>query len=122
MKKLFISLILIVMLSSVFVLMNANVAYAGSSFSPDSYKPDDLKEGDVGTFAGKIGGISGAIRTVGVAISVIMLAVIGIKYMLASASEKANYKTSMIPYIIGAVLIGAGSAIVSLIFDIAQDI
>lgn len=122
MKKLFISLILIVMLSSVFVLINANVAYAGNSFNPDTYKPENLQEGDVGTFAGKIGGISGAIRTVGVAISVIMLAVIGIKYMLASASEKANYKTSMIPYILGAVLIGAGSTIVSLFFDMAQDI
>ena len=122
MKKLFISLILIVMLSSVFVLINANVVYAGTTYNPDDVKPNDLTTSDMGTFAGKIGGISGAIRTVGVAISVVMLAVIGIKYMLASASEKANYKTSMIPYIIGAVLIGAGSTIVSLLFDIAQDI
>jgi hypothetical protein len=121
MKKIFLSLILIVMLTSMFVILNSNVAFA-DTFNPETYKPEELKEGDVGTFASKIGGISGAIRTVGVSISVIMLAVIGIKYMLASTSEKANYKTSMIPYIIGAVLIGAGSAIVSLIFDIAQDI
>ena len=44
------------------------------------------------------------IQVVGIVIAVIVLLVIGIKYMMGSASEKAEYKKTMIPYIVGAVL------------------
>ena len=45
--------------------------------------------------------------------------VIGIKYMMGSAEEKADYKKSMIPYIVGAVLLFSASAIVGVINDLA---
>ena len=53
------------------------------------------------------------IQVVGIVIAVIVLLVIGIKYMMGSASEKAEYKKTMIPYIVGAVLIFAGTSLVS---------
>ena len=40
------------------------------------------------------------------AVSVITLVVLGIKYMVGSIEERAEYKKSMIPYLIGAFLIG----------------
>lgn len=51
------------------------------------------------------------LTTVGVVVSVIVLIVLGIKYMMGSAEEKAEYKKTMMPYIIGAALIFAASAI-----------
>jgi len=39
--------------------------------------------------------------------------------MMGSASEKAEYKKTMIPYVVGAVLILGGSAIVKIIFSIS---
>ena len=42
--------------------------------------------------------IIGVITTVGVVVAVIILLILGIKYMLGSASEKAEYKKTMIPY------------------------
>ena len=55
------------------------------------------------------------IQVVGIVIAVIVLLVIGIKYMMGSASEKAEYKKTMIPYIVGAVLIFAGTSLVRVI-------
>lgn len=62
--------------------------------------------------------ILGAIQTVGSVVSVITLVVIGIKYMLGSIEEKAKYKETMIPYIIGCVLVFATSNIASILYNI----
>lgn len=60
------------------------------------------------------------IRTVGIFIAVGILMVLGIKYMMGSAEEKADYKKSMIPYIVGAVLIFASTTIVGIVYDLAN--
>lgn len=65
-----------------------------------------------------IGGqVASVITTAGIVIAVIVLLVLGIKYMIGSASEKAEYKKTMIPYIVGAVLILGASGIVKLLFS-----
>ena len=62
--------------------------------------------------------ILGAIQIVGVALSVIILVVLGIKYMMGSAEEKAEYKKSMIPYLVGAVLIFAAPTIANIVYNL----
>lgn len=67
----------------------------------------------------KIGGqIADIITTVGIVVAVIVILILGIKYMMGSASEKAEYKKTMIPYVVGAMLILGGSAIVKILFSI----
>lgn len=65
------------------------------------------------------GKIMGIVQTVGVVIAVLVLMILGIKYMMGSAEEKAEYKKTMIPYIIGAVLIFAASTIANVIYNFA---
>lgn len=59
-------------------------------------------------------------QTVGVVVAVVVLLVIGIKYMLGSAEEKAEYKKTMIPYIVGAILIFAATTIVNVVYNLAK--
>ena len=66
----------------------------------------------------KAGVILGAINVAGVVIAVVTVAVIGIKYMLGSVEEKAEYKKTMIPYIVGIAFIASASAIVKIIASI----
>ena len=48
-------------------------------------------------------------------------AVLGaIQYMFGSVEEKADYKQSLIPYLIGAVLLFAGTLIPELIYELVQ--
>ena len=85
-----------------------------------SAKTDDAKGIDAAGIAGDLKGTTsaaqegvtkignqliGIITTVGVVVAVIILLVLGIKYMMGSASEKAEYKKTMIPYLVGAILI-----------------
>ena len=62
------------------------------------------------------------INVVGIVIAVIILLIIGIKYMIGSASEKAEYKKTMIPYIVGAVLIFGATTIANVVFQFAQGV
>ena len=62
------------------------------------------------------------IQVVGIVIAVIVLLVIGIKYMMGSASEKAEYKKTMIPYIVGAVLIFAGTSLVRVLYSLSTSV
>ena len=61
--------------------------------------------------------IIGIIQAVGSIIAVIVLLILGIKYMMGSAEEKAEYKKTMLPYVIGAVILLLASNIVGAIFN-----
>ena len=84
----------------------------------EGIKPSDFGNGNISAestegiknFGGQMIGV---VRTVGV------LLVLGIKYMVGSAEDKADYKKSMIPYLVGAVLIFAASAITGIVYDMA---
>lgn len=59
------------------------------------------------------------ISVVGSILSVIVIIVLGIKYMVGSVEEKAEYKRTMIPFLIGAIFIFAASSIAGIIYQVA---
>lgn len=59
-------------------------------------------------------------QTVCIVVAVVVLLVLGIKYMMGSAEEKAEYKKTMIPYLVGAILIFASTTIVNVVYNIAN--
>ena len=68
--------------------------------------------GAAGTTLGNIGNkVLTIITTVGMVASVIIIAVLGIKYMIGSTEEKAEYKKALMPFIVGAILLFGASAI-----------
>jgi len=64
--------------------------------------------------------ILGIIRVVGTIVAVGMIIILGIKYMMGSAEERAEYKKTLFPYFIGAVLIFAASNLADMIYSWAQ--
>lgn len=59
-----------------------------------------------------------AISLIGSIMAVIVLMVLGIKYMTGTVSQKAEYKKTLIPYVIGAVLVFAGSVIAGVVYNV----
>ena len=64
--------------------------------------------------------ILGIVRVVGTIAAVAMLIVLGIKYMMGSAEERAEYKKTLFPYFIGAILIFAATNLADIIYTWAQ--
>ena len=97
-----------------FIMLASTIVIASPIDDPNSYRPSsDI--GDVSGVTDKANIVIGTITTIGIVVSVITLLILGIKYMLGSVSEKAEYKKSMIPYIIGVALLLSVSTIVSII-------
>ena len=57
------------------------------------------------------------LQAIGVVLSVVILIVVGIKYMLGSAEVKSEYKKTLVPYVIGAALIFAAAIFAQVIYD-----
>lgn len=85
-------------------------------------KMDDATGGDSDKIATLGGNIVNILTTVGIVIAVIVLLILGIKYMMGSASEKAEYKKTMIPYLVGAVLVFGASAIAKAVVSMSNTI
>lgn len=75
-------------------------------------------KGDNTGFAEKVGKIIGFLQWAGAIAGVLIITILGIKYMMGSLEEKAEYKKSMIPLIVGAVVLIAAPQIAKLIFSI----
>lgn len=87
----------------------------------DEYKPKLSGEGN--TEIKNIGNVVvKVIKIVGSAISVIALAIIGIKYIYGSIEQKAQYKETIMPYIVGAILLFGASNLVDMIYSMAIQI
>ena len=85
---------------------------------------DNIKAGDTNSDSQmeKIGSvIISYITNAAMVIAVVMLAALGIKYMIGSAEEKAEYKKSLLPLVIGAVLVFGAAAIAKVIVALAQN-
>ena len=87
--------------------------------NPDYYKPVEGSS-DKLTDIGKT--ILAVINVVGVIVAVAALAIIGLRYMFGSVEERANYKETMVPYIVGLVMLGGITSIVNIIYNIASNI
>ncbi len=90
--------------------------------NPDYYKPSENNTSDNTKFITIGNAIIGTIRVLGTAVSVITLMTLGIRYMLASTQDKALYKETMIPYIIGAFMLFAIPNIIGVIYDLVTNI
>ena len=77
---------------------------------------EDKANEDVLNFGQKIVPI---VRAIGIIAAVVILMIVGIKYMMGSAEEKAEYKKTMPAYVIGAVLVFGATQILAFIVDIA---
>lgn len=108
----------------IIVLMIASIGITVFASSPadlvEQMKPTDYT--DNSGVSGIIQNIVRMINIVGVGIAIVILLILGIKYMMGSAEEKADYKKSMIPYLVGAILIFAGTSIVNVVVNLAMSI
>ena len=108
----------VLLLAIVLITFTTNVLAAdGTALSPSELQASYGNTGDLTTKAGKI---MGMIRNISAIAAVIIIMVLGVKYMLGSVEEKADYKKSFVPLIIGIILVVAATSIATFIFGMAE--
>ena len=123
-KKIFVLLILVITFFSINPCSFAADDTPGggtSDISTDDYK--NIYGGGIPTKVQTVGGnLIGIVQIIGVGIAFIMIIIIGAKYIMASANEKASLKGQLVIYLIGAILLFAGTAIFSIIAQTANEL
>lgn len=102
-----------------FVAIIIFVVNISNAMSVDNLKGNFTDTSDVKTIGNKAVKI---VSTIGSILSVIVIVILGIKYMLGSVEEKAEYKKSLMPYLIGAIIIFSASTIAGNIYKFAIQI
>lgn len=110
--KFSILLIALMLIFATFSFVNA------TGFIPTDIKPN-LPDGNTGvqTSAAKI---IGSLMWVGFAIGIGMIIYIGIKYIIASADERASMKGMLVKVVIGGIIIAASTSIVNAVMNLAS--
>ncbi len=117
MNKKYIKIMFSVLLILILLSIIHNNVYAAYSISDLPGKEFTNQEAiDVGNKTVTI------VTTIGSVLSVIVLIVLGLKYMLGSIEEKAIYKKTLMPYIIGAGLVFGANVIAGVFYSVITNL
>lgn len=113
-------IILITLLIGICFMSLSNVyAFDTDFFDP---KKDPIEKTDYDEAYKKAGIILGLVRNIGAIVSVIGIAVLGLRYMWGSLEQKANYKETMFPFIIGIAMAVGATVIITIVQSVAEKI
>lgn len=101
------------------MLLTTTISVIAAPISPGDISVPNSIPGDqnLQDFGGMLVGI---LQTAGVVVAVVILLVLGVKYMMGSAEEKSEYKKSMMPYLVGAILIFAATTVTNIVYQFAN--
>ena len=110
-----------VVLIAVLIIINfANYSYCQTSISPSGYDGETSETRQIQGDMINVGQVIATwIRNIGLILAVIILMILGVKYILGSVEEKADYKKSMIPYLVGVAILFSAAAIAQIIVNLA---
>lgn len=122
MKKILMKIILLISIAILLISMFYN-CYAADVISQFDGKIANTNSGATNG-ATKIRAIMSivleVVRNVGAGLAVLIIIVIGCKYIIASAGERADIKKNAVPYVIGVVVLFASSGIAGILKEFAE--
>ena len=117
MKKTKVVTITMILIVTILLMINPIV---NATIDPDEFDPskNPITVEDTKAVTNVAGPIINIIATIGIVVSIIGLMIIGIKYMIGTVEEKAEYKKTMIPYIVGIFMIVGTTQLLNIIYKI----
>ena len=115
MKKL--TKILSIVMIALIIVSCFSTVFGATTYAPDNWKDKEgtkIQTGDIEDFSASIINV---VSIVGSAAAIITLIILGVKYMMGSAEERAEYKKTLLPYVIGAAMVFGASVLVGVIYN-----
>ena len=119
MKKIGNKKIIFLTVMMIVIMIVNTVVLAADLEIPNASTPGDDVTGKVNTV---IGTLLRTLQIIGIAVAVVMLIYIAIKYIAAAPGEKAELKKQVITYVIGAVVLFAAAGIMQLVMSFGNQI
>lgn len=113
MKKISKLILIILSLVLIFTFIISNYAYANidvNNFDPYTIQPNGIDGNTVTKYTNRLASV---LTVAGIVIAVVCLMILGFKFIIGSATEKAEYKKTLVPVVIGIAMIALITSIVS---------
>lgn len=99
-----------------------SIKIATGVIEPDDFEPSSPQQSDMDTVIEKSNNIISAIQIFGTIVSVISLMILGLKYMVGSIEERAEYKKTMLPYLIGTIIFFSVTQLLAILAAIVENL
>lgn len=120
-NKKIIKLYFVILIVFAILLGFGNMIFATDVASnPSAFKPGNI--GNEKELRDRVGVILGAINNIGSVVCIVTLMALGIKYMLGSVEEKAEFKKTATIYITGAILTFSITTIPNVLYKIGVNL
>ena len=121
-KKIIITLIMMIMMIMMIAMITEPYKVYATTIDVNAYKPN-IEGVDSANRATTIeNSITNILAVIGTVVSVAMLIVLRIKYMIGTVQEKADYKKTMGPYLVGAVMVFSITQILKIIASMVSEV
>ena len=104
-----------ILMISLMLIMSATPVFA-KQVGNYSISVNEVSNQDASDILGLVGKILGFLQFAAIILAVLIIAILGIKYMMGSLEEKAEYKKSMVPLIVGIVVVASAITIANILF------
>lgn len=114
--------IITILLSVSFLMctLNTTVLAANEKMTTPGDLDKQVTYGDSSEFLKIAGKVMGFIRNIAVIGGVLLLMILGVKYMMGSVEEKADYKKSLVPLVVGILVVMAATQIMTMVINFFQ--
>ena len=113
-------LIKIIFITAFFVVLFSISNSVKADFNPEAYKPGSVTRVEAEPVFGIGEKVYGALMNVATVVAILTIAIIGLRYIFASVEQKAEYKATMLPWFIGAILIVTLTSILGIVEQLAK--
>ncbi len=119
-KMSIISIIIIILLT---VISLQTISYASEDIKTAMKNVNDFKDIDESDKIKDVANtVIGLLQIAGTGIALIVVTMLGIKYILASPSEKADVKKQIAPILIGCILLFGAVNLMSAVYEFSQNV
>lgn len=118
MKKNILKKFIFIMLSFLLLTILIGNFCMATSFDPGAYNPGTVRRRDAEPVFAMGEKIFGALRNIAALIAVVTIGIIGLRYMFGSVDSKAEYKATMMPWVIGVLMV----VLVTTLLDVIQNL
>lgn len=99
-----------------------SIQIATGVINPNDFEPSSPNGSDINITIEKSNNIISIIQIVGIIVLVISLIILGLKYMIGSIEERAEYKKTMLPYLIGVTIFFSVTQLLAILASLVENL
>lgn len=110
----------IIFITFSFIIISSMLCNVNASFNPQTYDPGNLTKNEAGPVLEIGAKVYGTLKNIATIVAILTIAIIGLKYIFGSVEQRAEYKATLVPWFVGAILVVMVTSLLGIIEKFAN--